>query len=321
MSTVIPWVGSDPRCATHVVPEGFPECPQRAEAVLAALGAAGWPVDEPGDHPDLPARVAALHASEYLERFRAAAEAGGGWLDGEDNPLGPASWDAAGAAASCALHAVDRVLDGGAAVACAAVRPPGHHAERDRAMGFCFLNNAALAAEHARQRGCGRVAVLDFDVHHGNGTQHLFEERADVVYASVHQFPFYPGTGAADERGRGAGRGATFNVPLPAGCGDAEYEGALRGELLPALAEAEPDLLILSAGFDAYERDPLGGMRVGAAAFRDWGRGCREFADAHTGGRVVVVLEGGYALPELGDLLVGHLAGLAGAGAAKDGDG
>lgn len=301
---------TDRRCLRHRVPAGFPERPERLEAVLETLDAAGMEIDEAGNHPRLGERVEALHAPEYIERFRQAVDAGHSLLDTADNPIMADTWEAAWAAAATALHAVDRVLDGAAARSFAAVRPPGHHAERDRAMGFCFLNNAALAAEHARARGVERVAILDFDVHHGNGTQHLFEERADVFYASLHQFPFYPGTGAASERGRGAGAGATVNVPLPAGTGDASYEAALRNEVLPEIEAFAPQLLVISAGFDAYESDPLGGMQVTRAGFRRWGEILAEFADRKTEGRVVGILEGGYALPDLGALMLNHLSGL-----------
>ncbi len=198
----------------------------------------------------------------------------------------------------------------GAGPAFAAVRPPGHHAERALAMGFCFFNNAAIAAEHLRRRhGAGRVALFDFDVHHGNGTQHLFEARADVFYASTHQYPFYPGTGAASETGVGAGEGATFNVPLPAGTDDAGYAEAIRGRVLPALRAFAPDVLVLSAGFDAWRADPLGGMKVTEAGFADWGVWLRELAEEVCGGRVLAVLEGGYDLAVLPALVEAHLNG------------
>ena len=194
-----------------------------------------------------------------------------------------------------------------------AVRPPGHHAERAIAMGFCFFNNVAVAAGHLlRRHGAERVAIFDFDVHHGNGTQHLFEERADVFYLSTHQYPFYPGTGAAEETGRGAGEGATLNVPLPAGTGDEGYAAAIDGTILPALRRFAPDVLLLSAGFDAWQNDPLGGMRVTEAGFRSWGERLGALAAEVCGGRLLAVLEGGYDLRSLPRLVEAHLAGLAG---------
>jgi acetoin utilization deacetylase AcuC-like enzyme len=197
--------------------------------------------------------------------------------------------------------------------ALAAVRPPGHHAEAGMAMGFCFFNNVAVAAEHLRRRhGVARVAIFDFDVHHGNGTQHLFAARADVFYASTHQYPFYPGTGAASETGVGEGEGATLNLPLPAGTGDEGYAEAIRGAVLPALRHFAPEALLLSAGFDAWRNDPLGGMRVTEEGFRAWGEWLRELAAEVCGGRVLAVLEGGYDLRNLPLLVEANLEGLAG---------
>jgi acetoin utilization deacetylase AcuC-like enzyme len=189
------------------------------------------------------------------------------------------------------------------------VRPPGHHAERDRAMGFCLFNSVAVAAAHARANGVAKVAIVDYDVHHGNGTQHIFEERADVLYASTHQYPFYPGTGAASERGRGGGIGATLNVPLPAGCGDAEYETAIRDTVLPGLRAFGPDGLIVSAGFDAWQDDPLGGMKVSEDGVRRWGLWLGELAREACSGKLLAVLEGGYDVPALPRLVLAFLAG------------
>jgi acetoin utilization deacetylase AcuC-like enzyme len=180
-------------------------------------------------------------------------------------------------------------------------------------MGFCFFNNAAVAAERLRRlHGAERVAIFDFDVHHGNGTQHLFEERADVLYASTHQYPFYPGTGAVGERGDGVGEGFTVNAPLSAGTGDEGFEEAIRGHILPALRRFAPDVLIVSAGFDAWQNDPLGGMRVTAEGFRAWGDWLRDLATEVCGGRVLALLEGGYDLEALPRLVAANLEGLAG---------
>jgi acetoin utilization deacetylase AcuC-like enzyme len=214
------------------------------------------------------------------------------------------------------LHAADAALAG---PVFAAVRPPGHHAERGVAMGFCYFNNVAVAAEHLLARhGLSRVAIYDFDVHHGNGTQHLFEERADVFYASTHQYPFYPGTGAAAERGRGAGLGTTLNVPLHAGSGDDELAAALEGQVVPALAAFAPDALLLSAGFDAWQGDPLGGLRVSAAAFERWGETLGAVARRYCGGRVLALLEGGYDVAALPGLVASFLAGLERGSAGTD---
>jgi acetoin utilization deacetylase AcuC-like enzyme len=304
-------VFTDPRCLGHRAPPGYPEQPQRLTAVLGGLRAAGWPVVEAADRADARAAVTAVHNAAYVDRFARAAERGDALLDSADNPLGPGTWEAAWGAVAACLDAADWVAAAPGRQAFAAVRPPGHHAERAMAMGFCYFNNVAVAAEHLRRRhGFERVAVFDFDVHHGNGTQHLFEERGDVLYASTHQYPFYPGTGAANEVGRGAGRGATLNLPLPAGTGDEGYAAALEGSVLPALRAFAPAVLLVSAGFDAWRRDPLGGMAVTRDGFAHWGRLLGELAAEICAGRLLLVLEGGYDLAVLPDLVVGHLAAI-----------
>jgi acetoin utilization deacetylase AcuC-like enzyme len=308
---------TDPACLDHRAPAGYPERPERLSGVVAHLRERDWPFAEaPAAGGDLEAErqaVAALHDEGYIARFERAAARGDSLLDSADNPLSAGTWKAAWGAVSATLAAADWMAGGPGRTAFAAVRPPGHHAERAYAMGFCFFNNAAVAAEHLRRRhGASRVAVFDFDVHHGNGTQHLFEERADVFYASTHQYPFYPGTGAASERGIGAGEGFTLNVPLPAGTGDEGYAEAIRDRILPGLRRFSPDALIVSAGFDAWQNDPLGGMRVTQEGFRSWGDWCAELAAELCGGRVLAVLEGGYDLANLPLLVEANLEGLAG---------
>ncbi len=307
-------VFTDPACLDHRAPPGYPEKPERLAGVLAHLRQSGWPVVEEGISGE-PARqaVTALHEEGYVARFERAVTRGDSLLDSADNPLSVGTWKAAWAAVAATLAAADWMAGGAERIALAAVRPPGHHAERSLAMGFCFFNHVAVAAEHLRRRhGVSRLAIFDFDVHHGNGTQHLFEARADVFYASTHQYPFYPGTGAADETGIGDGEGATLNVPLPAGTGDEGYAAAIQGTILPALRRFAPEALLLSAGFDAWRNDPLGGMQVTEAGFRDWGRWLRELAAEICGGRVLAVLEGGYDLRNLPLLVEAHLEGLAG---------
>jgi acetoin utilization deacetylase AcuC-like enzyme len=306
---------TDARCLQHAVPAGFPERRERLAALLAAFARdAGLVVDgeAAGAVGDARAEAAArrVHEPSYVDRLRRAIERGDGLIDTSDNPISSGSWDAALAAVATTLAALESVLGGGEPRAFAAVRPPGHHAERDRAMGFCLLNNVAIAAEEAvTGHGLERVAIVDVDVHHGNGTQHLFEDRGDVLYASLHQWPFYPGTGAADERGTGAGEGATVNVPLPAGSGDGEYRAALDGVVLPALARFRPELVVVSAGFDAWREDPLGGMRVSERGFAEWGARLRAAADEHASGRLLMVLEGGYDVTALPGLVRAFLIG------------
>jgi acetoin utilization deacetylase AcuC-like enzyme len=181
------------------------------------------------------------------------------------------------------------------------MRPPGHHAERDRPMGFCLYNNIAVAAAHGRTIGAARVAIVDYDVHHGNGTQHIFDRDPDVLYVSTHQYPYYPGTGAANEVGVGPGAGFTVNLPLEAGSTNEDYHVTFTDVILPVLRQFKPDLLLLSAGFDAHERDPLGGMRLTTPAFAAMTMELLKVAEEHCEGRMAVMVEGGYDLGALGD--------------------
>jgi len=305
-------VFSDRRCLRHEVPPGFPESPERLEGVLRLLESSEtWLVEEPGAREGWLDSVTALHDLEYVDRFRSAVQRGDGLLDSADNPISSGTFQASRAAVETALAGADAMVAGNESVF-AAVRPPGHHAERGFAMGFCYFNTIAVAAEELLSGGLERVAIFDFDVHHGNGTQHLFSSRADVLYVSIHQFPFYPGTGAANERGTGAGEGATLNLPMPAGTGDAEYLDLLETEVTSALEAYRPDALLLSAGFDAYEGDPLGGMRMSQRCYFEYGQRLAELAQRMCGGRTLSVLEGGYNLNDLPSLVDAYLRGLSG---------
>lgn len=310
-------VVTDPRCLDHRPPRGYPERPERLRGILDHLRATGFEIVEPpggGDAAERSRRaVTAVHPEEYVARFERAVARGDALFDSADNPLSPGTAGAAWGAVEATLAAADAAAAGQPAFA--AVRPPGHHAERATAMGFCWFNNAAIAAQHLIDaHGLERVAVFDFDVHHGNGTQHLFEERADVFYASTHQFPFYPGTGAAGERGRGPGEGTTLNVPLPAGTGDEGYRQAIDERIVPALADFRPEALVVSAGFDAWRDDPLGGMRVTEEGFAEWGRRLGELAAEVCGGRLMAVLEGGYDVTALPRLVEAALRGFGATG-------
>ena len=218
-----------------------------------------------------------------------------------DTVISPGSYDAAMLAAGAATAAVDAVMEG-ARAAFALVRPPGHHARYNSAMGFCLFNNMAVAAQHAvKKYGLERVMIVDWDVHHGNGTQDYFYERDDVLFFSSHRYPFYPGTGAANETGRGKGEGYTVNVPLPAGTGDGRYKEVFDDVVAPLARRYRPQLILVSAGYDAHLADPLGGMAVSVAGFSEMARTVRSLADeiAECEGRVAAVLEGGYNVEAL----------------------
>lgn len=277
------------------------EVQARLQAIDAELEGRGLLAGRPewGFEPATLAQVERIHNPWYVERLEQLCAGGGGWLD-PDTYLGPASFDVALLSAGAAMRAVDLVLDGEAPTAFSLGRPPGHHATPERGMGFCLLNNAALAAAQALYRGMQRVAILDWDVHHGNGTQDAFYEQGNVLFCSVHQYPLYPGTGAASEEGTGKGAGLTMNVPLQAGQGDGSWWRVLDELVLPRMRAFSPELVIVSAGFDAHADDPIGGMRVTDAGFRGMAERIVRFADDVAGGRLVAVLEGGYDPPALG---------------------
>ena len=282
----------------HDPGRGHPESPARLATILADLErapVAGVTIEAP--RPATDAEIEAVHAPAY--RADVAALSGRAVQLDPDTVTSPRSVEAAVRAAGAAVGAVEAVMTGRAENAFALVRPPGHHAEADRAMGFCLFNNAAIAAEAARRGGAERVLIVDWDVHHGNGTQDMFAARADVLYMSVHQFPFYPGTGAVGEIGTGAGRGATVNCPLPGGQGDADYGVVFHDLFLPAARLFAPDLVIVSAGFDAHARDPLADMRVTERGYAAMTGLLAQLAAETCGGKLVLLLEGGYDLGAL----------------------
>ena len=300
------------RFADHLNPPGHPERVERAEVmqvVASEFRQRNGRVVEP--RPATDEELARVHDRDYLGRIKETA--GRAVSLDPDTFTSHDTYEVALLAAGAAASGVDRVLDGGPrSRALAMVRPPGHHAERSRAMGFCLFNNIAIAAAHARARGLSRVAIVDYDVHHGNGTQWKFYEDPSVLFVSSHQFPFYPGTGAANEIGREAGTGFTVNLPLEAGATDADHELVYAAAALPVLRQFKPELILISAGFDAHMDDPLGGMRVTAPEFGRLTALIAAVADECCEGRVVAVTEGGYDLAALAASLRGTIAALAG---------
>jgi acetoin utilization deacetylase AcuC-like enzyme len=289
----------DPRFDAHASGAYHPERPERLTAARAATSGARahWdPVPAREATNEELARVHSAAFVEQLEKLRGAR----GYLDA-DTYVAPASVEAARLAAGGLVGLVDRMLEGQGApgLGVALLRPPGHHARRSQAMGFCLLNNIAVAAAHAVSRGLERVLVVDWDVHHGNGTQEIFWRDPKVLYVSTHQYPFYPGTGNASEIGEGAGKGFTVNVPLTAHGGDGVYRAAFEQVILPIAEEYAPELVLVSAGFDAAVRDPLAQMEVSAGAFGWMARALAAVAAKSAAGRIALVLEGGYDLVSL----------------------
>jgi acetoin utilization deacetylase AcuC-like enzyme len=303
----------------HRPPGPHPERPERLVAARDGLRSAG--LEQRGTlMPVRPAReeeLGLVHTASFVAEMSRHVPGKAGWLD-PDTYFGPESWDAALAAAGAASDLATAVLDGQFRRGLALIRPPGHHAEADRAMGFCLFNNVAVAAAVARSRGAARVAVVDWDVHHGNGTQNIFYADPSVMYLSVHQYPFYPGTGAPHEIGAGEGRGTTINVGLPAGCGDGDLLAVFDRVFVPALLEFRPDLILVSAGFDAHRADPLAGLRVTEAGYRAMAGRLSRAADQVAGGRLVALLEGGYDLGALSRSLVEVLEVLDGPGGGEE---
>ena len=304
---------ADPICKQHDPGPGHPEKPQRFDAVFDALSAAGLVEKmmrlEPRDvtRDDL----LLAHEAAYLQRAEEEIHQGRATLSTGDTDICERTWDAARAAAGSALAAVDAVCAGKAARAFCLVRPPGHHASSARGMGFCVLNNVALAARHAQHRhGVARVLIVDWDVHHGNGTQDIFYDDGSVFFFSTHQHPWYPGTGLAGETGTGAGLGATLNCPLPAGSGRTEIFDVFEQKLAPAMEKFRPDLVLISAGFDSRIDDPLGHFRLTDEDFTDLTRLVCSIAKRHAGSRVISLLEGGYNLRGLASAATAHVGAL-----------
>ncbi len=309
-------LSADAICREHLAGRPHPERPERFDYVTEALRRAGS-FDkmlqlEPRSATE--EELLLCHTPQYLRTARHDIEAGYRYLSTGDTDIDQRSWEVAVRAAGGALNAVDAVVAGRAQNAFCVVRPPGHHATASRGMGFCVLNNIALAARYAQRRhGVDRVLIVDWDVHHGNGTQEIFYQDPSVFFFSSHQWPLYPGTGRADETGDGAGQGTTMNFPFPAGSGRAEILGAVENSLMPAADRFRPGLVLISAGFDSRVDDLLGDFTLTDEDFIDLTRRVMEIAGRHAGGRVVSLLEGGYNLQGLASAAAAHVDGLMGA--------
>ncbi|HEX8201435.1 MAG TPA: histone deacetylase [Isosphaeraceae bacterium] len=304
----------DRRMLDHVTPSRHPERPERLATVLRHLDRTGFAQSIPWGtvRPATDDELTRVHTPGYLAALRAMEAQGPGLVE-PDTWMGPGSLLAARLAAGAAIEAVAGVVAGTDPTALCLVRPPGHHARPDEPMGFCFFDSIAVAAADAVGRlELGRVLIVDWDVHHGNGTQEIFEADPRVGFLSIHRYPFYPGSGAADETGVGPGLGTTRNVPLPLGTSRASYRSAFRSALEEMADRMRPELVLISAGFDAHAEDPIGSLGLEIEDFEILTRDVLDVAEVHAGGRVVSILEGGYNLSILAGCVEAHLRTLAG---------
>jgi len=308
-------LAADPLCLKHDPGFGHPECPERYEAVMTGLEEAGLTAKLQTIAPRDATRgeLRRVHSSHYLDIAEHQIKEGAPELATGDTSVCDDSWEAAVRTAGLGVSAVDAVMSGRIENAFCVTRPPGHHATADRGMGFCIFNNVAIAARHAEKaHGIERVLIVDWDVHHGNGTQDIFYGDGSVLFFSTHQWPLYPGTGRRAETGIGAGAGLTINCPLPAGAGRALVLAAMREELEPAADRFRPQMVLISAGFDSRAGDPLGGFLLKDEDFEEMTRLVKVIAARHANGRVVSLLEGGYGLGILGGAVAAHVGALRG---------
>lgn len=305
----------DPIYLDHNTGFGHPERSERLSAALEYIKQQPFfeeivPVLPRSAEPEW---VQQIHTSRYMARAETACRRNSSHLDSLDVAISTRSFDVALQAAGGALELGDRVVSGALDNAFGLIRPPGHHAEQDMALGFCLFNNIAILARYLqKQHGLQKVLILDWDVHHGNGTQHTFEEDPSVFYVSLHQYPYYPGTGAVAETGKGRGLGATLNCPMPAGADDNDYQSAFTDRILPAVNAFGPEIVLISAGFDAHAADPLAQINLSTECYSWMSERMMEVADQHADGKLIALLEGGYDLKALAHSAAAHLRVLAG---------
>lgn len=306
----------DPAYLDHNPGQGHPERRERLVAAMGLLEKQSWfgGLQRVSAQPADRRWIEAVHASAYISEAAEACRNRAPFLHSPDVGICAESYDIALLAAGGAIALADEVISGAASNGFGLIRPPGHHAEQSQALGFCLFNNAAVLARYLqKQHGLDKILILDWDVHHGNGTQHTFEEDPSVLYVSLHQYPYYPGTGAVSESGAGRGKGATLNCPMPAGANDDDYQAAFSEYVLPKIDTFKPEAIIISAGFDAHRDDPLAQVELSTDCYRWMSERLMEKADQHAGGRLISILEGGYDLNALSLCVVEHLKVLSGA--------
>ena len=304
---------SHPAFLEHDMGSHHPESPERLRAILSQLESTGIMSKLTRVDPRKAEKkwIKRIHAPAYVQRIDDKTPSSGYASIDPDTLMSPGSLEAAYLAAGGAMAAVDAIMDNQVDQVFCAVRPPGHHAEANRAMGFCFFNNVAIAARYIQERhGLQRVLIIDWDVHHGNGTQHAFEEDPSIIFFSTHQYPHYPGTGAGNERGQGKGEGTTINVPMYSGQGDEVYREVFQKVLVPAADAFKPEFVLISAGFDAHEDDPLASMAITTKGYGELTRIVSDIANIHCHGRIVACLEGGYNLQALAASVEQHILAL-----------
>jgi acetoin utilization deacetylase AcuC-like enzyme len=300
----------DPRFLEHDAGYNHPERPERLTAVINHVSALPWfsglsPVTP---QPATMDQIETIHALSYIRRAKRSCRDDDPFLDTPDVGISRKSAEIAFLAAGGAIAVADSVMSGKSKNGFALLRPPGHHAENSSAMGFCLFNNIAITAKHIQKLyGVHKVLIVDWDVHHGNGTQHSFEDDPSVLYVSLHQYPFYPGTGSAGQTGIGRGEGYTLNCPMTAGSGDTQYMNAWTEKILPKLNGYQPQVILISAGFDAHQKDPLASMNLSTQCFGWMTDQLKEIAERYCGGKIISMLEGGYDLAALSECVSEHL--------------